>query len=43
MKKTILRLVIISLVIASFASCASAYENRKSRTCPSHDPMYFRR
>ncbi|HNP22249.1 MAG TPA: hypothetical protein PKM63_16790 [Panacibacter sp.] len=40
MKRTILILTLVVLVAAMFSSC---YESRKSSTCPSHDPNYFRK
>ncbi|WP_262713651.1 hypothetical protein [Panacibacter ginsenosidivorans] len=43
MKKSLLQITVFCILVAMFASCASAYDTRKSRTCPSHDPMYFRR
>ncbi|WP_283016270.1 hypothetical protein [Panacibacter microcysteis] len=44
MKRSMLQLIVFSLLVIMFAaSCASAYDSRKSRTCPSHDKMYFRR
>jgi len=40
MRKNILAVVLFCLALALFSSCV---ESRRSSTCPSHDPNYFRR
>jgi len=40
MRKLIMLLLTILFLTTAFSSC---YMSRKSTTCPSHDPNYFRR
>jgi len=40
MKKMILAVVVFCLALTMLTSCV---ESRRSGTCPSHDPNYFRR
>ncbi|HEY6977141.1 MAG TPA: hypothetical protein VH396_12685 [Chitinophagaceae bacterium] len=40
MKKVIMVIVLVCFTVATLSSCV---ESRRSSTCPSHDPNYFRR
>ncbi|HXL57974.1 MAG TPA: hypothetical protein VN958_17050 [Chitinophagaceae bacterium] len=40
MKKIIMAVMLIFLLATTLSSCV---ESRRSSTCPSHDPNYFRR